>query len=166
MDRRLRARVDPSDVVQEAQLEAFRRLPDFLERRPMSFRLWLRKTAQERLIKLRRLHLGAARRDARREAPSPDASALFLARQLLANGPTPSQDAAGRERARRIREAVERLAEGDREILVLRNLEELSNEESAEVLGVKPAAASQRYGRALLRLRKALAVDGLSEFQP
>ncbi len=166
MDRRLRARLDPSDVVQEAQLEAFRRLPDFLERRPMSFRLWLRKTAQERLIKLRRLHLGAARRDARREAPLPDASSLLLARRLLATGPTPSQDAVGRERARRIREAVERLSEGDREILVLRNLEELSNEEAAEVLEVKPAAASQRYGRALLRLRKALAADGLSEFQP
>jgi RNA polymerase sigma-70 factor (ECF subfamily) len=166
MDRRLRARLDPSDVVQEAQLEAFRRLPDFLERRPMSFRLWLRKTAQERLIKLRRLHLGAARRDARREAPLPDASSLLLARRLLATGPTPSQDAVGRERARRIREAVERLSEGDQEILVLRNLEELSNEEAAEVLEVKPAAASQRYGRALLRLRKALAADGLSEFQP
>jgi len=166
MDRRLRARLDPSDVVQDAQLEAFRRLPDFVRRRPMSFRLWLRKTAQERLIKLRRLHLGTARRDVRREATPPDASSLMLARQLLSRGLTPSQDAAGRERALRIREAVERLAESDREILVLRNLEELSNEETAEVLGVKPAAASQRYGRALLRLRKALAADGLSECQP
>jgi RNA polymerase sigma-70 factor (ECF subfamily) len=108
MDRRLRARLDPSDVVQEAQLEAFRRLPDFLRRRPMSFRLWLRKTAQERLSKLRRLHLGTARRDVRREATSPDASSLMLARQLLARGLTPSQDAAGRERAQRIRQAVER----------------------------------------------------------
>jgi RNA polymerase sigma-70 factor (ECF subfamily) len=166
LDDRLRSRVDPSDVVQEAQLEAFRRLPDYLARQPMSFRLWLRKTAHERLLMLRRLHLGAACRDVRREAPLPDASSVLLARQLLAPGPTPSQQAVGRERARRVREAVAQLSESDREILVLRNLEELSNEEAAEVLGVNPAAASQRYGRALLRLRKILASHSPSESQP
>src|SRR5690242_8360213 len=59
LDAKVRARVDASDVVQEAQLEAFRRLPDYLVRRPMPFWLWLRKTAQERLLVARRQHLGA-----------------------------------------------------------------------------------------------------------
>jgi RNA polymerase sigma-70 factor (ECF subfamily) len=161
----LRARVDPSDVVQEAQLEAFRRLPDYLRRRPMGLRLWLRKTACERLEMARRFHLGAARRAAGREAALPEESSLQLARRLLAPGPTPSQQAAGRERARRVREAVAGLPEADREVLVLRNLEELSNAEVAELLGIDPAAASRRYGRALLRLREVLAPHGLTGSQ-
>lgn len=166
LDRRLRARVDPSDVVQEAQLEAFRRLPDFFERRPMAFRLWLRKTAQERLLMLRRFHLGAEKRAAQREVPLPEESSILLARQMLAPNPTASQLLMNQERTRRLREAVGQLSEGDREILALRNLEALSNAEAAEVLGIDPAAASRRYGRALLRLRKILVACGFMEFQP
>lgn len=164
LDGRLRARVDPSDVVQDAQMEAFRRLPDYLARRPMSFRLWLRKTAQERLLMAERFHLGAACRAVGREVPLSEGSSLQLSGQLAAAGSTPSQQLASRERARQVREAVAELAAGDREILVLRNLEELSNHEAAEVLGIDPAAASQRYGRALLRLRKVLLARGLREF--
>jgi RNA polymerase sigma-70 factor (ECF subfamily) len=161
MDRRLRARLDPSDVVQEAQLDAFRRLADYCERRPMAFRLWLRRTAHERLLMLRRHHLGAGKRDAGREVPLPEGSSLLLARPLLAPGPSPSQHLAGREQARRVHEAVARLSEEDREVLVMRNLEALSNAEVAEALGIDPSAASQRYGRALLRLRKVLLAGGL-----
>lgn len=161
MDRRLRSRVDPSDVVQEAQMEAYRRLPDYFERRPMAFRLWLRKTAHERLLMLRRFHLGSARRDAGREVPLPEESSALLAGKLLAPGPSPSQHLLDGERARRVREAVARLPEMDQEILVLRNLEALSNREAAEVLRIDPAAASRRYGRALLRLREILAECGL-----
>jgi RNA polymerase sigma-70 factor (ECF subfamily) len=166
LDQRLRARLDPSDVVQDAQLEAFRRLPDFFERRPMAFRLWLRKTAEERLHMLRRFHLDAGKRAARREVPLPESSSVELARPLLAAGPTPVQQAIDRERARRIQEAVARLSETDREILLLRNLEALSNVEVAEVLDVDPATASRRYGRALLRLRTELIARGLMESQP
>ena len=166
LDGRLRARVDPSDVVQEAQLEAYRRLPDFVARRPMTFRLWLRKTAQERLVMLRRVHLGAARRDAGREVPWPDESALHLARDLLACGPTPSQELASQEKAQQVREAVAQLPAAEAEILVLRNLEELSNAETAEVLQIDPATASRRYGRALLLLQEVLVSRGLKGSQP
>ena len=166
LDRQLRARVDPSDVVQEAQMEAFRRLPEYFERRPMPFRLWLRETTQERLIMLRRFHLGAACRAAGREVELPEESSLALAEGLLAPGQTPSQLLMDRERRRQVQEAVALLRDSDREILVLRTLEALSNTEVAEVLQIDPATASRYYGRALLRLREILIGRGVMESQP
>ena len=91
LDPCLRARIDPSDVAQEAQLEAVRRMDDFLARRPMPFRLWLRKNAYRRLLSLRRYHVGRRRRSVRREVAMPDRSSALLARPLLARGPSPSQ---------------------------------------------------------------------------
>jgi RNA polymerase sigma-70 factor (ECF subfamily) len=166
LDPRLRSRVDPSDVVQETQLEAFRRLDDYLERQPMPFRLWLRKTACERLLMAQRQHVGAARRAVGREVTLPDASSLQLAQQLLAGGSTPSQRLNREELASQVRQAVTRLSETDREVLLMRNLEMLSNQEVAHELQIDPAAASQRYGRALLRLRKLLVAGGLTEPPP
>jgi RNA polymerase sigma-70 factor (ECF subfamily) len=166
LDSRLRARLDPSDVVQETELEAFRRLPDYLRRRPMPFRLWLRKTAHERLAMVHRRHVQARRRSVGREVALPANSSLQLARQLLASGASPSQQLARDELAGRVRQAVARLSESDREILLMRSLEGLSNQEAAQVLQIEPATASQRYGRALLRLRKLLLADGLEGGQP
>ena len=166
LDPRIRPRLDASDVVQEAQLDAFRRFRDFLERRPMPFRLWLRKTACERLLMLQRYHRLAARRSVDREVVIPDESAFLLVQKLFRGGSTPSKRLEHSETARRVREAMARLSEPDREILLMRNLEELSNQEAAEVLQIEPVAASQRYGRALLRLRKLLVANGLLESQP
>ena len=166
MDARVPARVDPSDVVQEAQLDAFRRLRDFLDRRPMPFRLWLRNTARERLLKVQRRHLGAGRRDAGRDVPLPERSSLLLAGRLLAGGSTPSQRLDRGETARRVRDAVAALPEADREVLLMRNFEGLSNQEVAYLLGLDPATASKRHGRALLRLRQALLDGGLAEPPP
>jgi RNA polymerase sigma-70 factor (ECF subfamily) len=165
LDPRIRPRLDPSDVVQEAQLEAFRRFGDFLQRRPMAFRLWLRKTTCERLLMLQRYHRQAARRSVDREVGLPDESALMLVQQLVAGGSTPSKRLEHSETARRVREVLARLSETDREILLMRNLEGLSNQEVAEVLQIESVAASQRYGRALLRLRKLLLASGLVESQ-
>jgi RNA polymerase sigma-70 factor, ECF subfamily len=161
LDRRLRARLDPSDVVQDTQLAAFQRLPDYLQRRPMPFRLWLRKTAQERLVTLSRRHLGAARRAVGREVPLPDRSSLLLAQRFLAGGPSPGEQMDRNELTRLVRRAVAQLPDLDREILLMRNFEELSNREAACVLGLEPSAASRRYGRALLRLRRLLLDLGL-----
>ena len=165
LDGRLKARVDPSDIVQESMLEAFRRLPDYLLRRPMAFRLWLRETAHQRLLMAERHHLNAARRSVRREVPLPDGSAVQLVRPFLAGGHGPEHQFECRERARQVHEAVARLSQADREILALRNLEGLSNQEAAAVLGIEPATASRRYGRALLRLREELSRAGRPEDQ-
>jgi RNA polymerase sigma-70 factor (ECF subfamily) len=152
----LRTRVDPSDVVQEAQMEAVRRLDGYLRDAPLPFRLWLRRIAQDRLLMLRRRHRGAGRRAVTREAAMPDESSLAFARQLLASGTSPSARLAASELAQRVREAVAQLPEADREIVLLRNFEGLSNQEVAQLLEIQPATATQRYGRALLRLRKLL----------
>jgi RNA polymerase sigma-70 factor (ECF subfamily) len=165
LDPKLRSRVDASDVVQEAQLEAFRRLDDFLERRPMPFRLWLCKTAHERLLMSRRQHVEAARRSVGRELPLPEKSSVMLGEQLMASGASPSRQYAQHEMARRVREAVSRLPEIAAEILLMRNFEGLSYEEVGYILDIEPAAARKRHGRALLQLHKLLAEDGLTESQ-
>jgi RNA polymerase sigma-70 factor (ECF subfamily) len=166
LDPRLRARVDPSDVVQEAQLDAFRRLADYLRRRPMPFRLWLRKTAQQRLRKVQRRHLEAAGRAVGREVPLPDRSSAVLGRQLLAGGAAPEAHLDRSEVARRVRAAVARLPAGDREVLLLRDFEGLSNPEIGYLLGLDAAAVSKRHGRALLRLRALLLESGPGESAP
>ena len=166
LDPRLRARIDPSDVVQETQLEVLRRLADFLQRQPMPFRLWLHKTAYERLLVLHRQHVGAARRAVGREVPLPDRSSALLARQLLAGGSTPSHQLSRRELVRQVQEVVAGLAEADREVLFMRHYEGLSYQEVACILDIDPAAARKRYGRALLRLHQLLADAGLGESSP
>jgi RNA polymerase sigma-70 factor (ECF subfamily) len=162
LDVKLRARLDPSDVVQDAQLEVVRRMDDFLRRRPMPFHLWVRKTTYERLLNLRRDHRVRARRSVDREAAWPDRSSLLVARPLL-RGPSPSQQAAARELAERVSRAVAGLAEADREILLMRHAEEMPYEEIACLLDIEPAAARKRYGRALIRLQKVLTEHGLLE---
>ncbi len=166
LDPRLQARVDPSDVVQETQMELVRRMEDFLAQRPMPFRLWMRKKAYERLLNLRRDHLLRERRSVRREVLLPDRSSLVLARSLLAKQPTPRQEAEARELAEQIARAVAQLGDADREILLLRHAEDLPFEEIAFLLDLAPAAARKRFGRALIRLQKLLREQGLLEGSP
>jgi RNA polymerase sigma-70 factor (ECF subfamily) len=159
---RLAARVDPSDVVQETMIAVVGRMDDFLRRRPMPFRLWVRKTAYERLVDLHR-HQKRARRSVDRERPWPDRSSLLVAGPLLAGGPSPSQQLAARELTERISRAVARLAEADREILLMRHGESLPFEEIGCLLAIDPAAARKRFGRALIRLQKHLTYEGVVE---
>ena len=163
LDPRVRQRVDPSDVVQETQLEVVRRMDDFLRRRPMPFRLWVRKMAYEHLLRVRRNHRLRARRSVDREVAWPDRSSLLLARPLVGRGPSPSEQLQAREFAGRISAAVGRLAEADREILLLRHADELPYDEISVLLDIEPAAARKRYGRALIRLQKILTDHGLLE---
>lgn len=161
LDRRIRARVDPSDVVQDAQMEIVRRMDEFLATRPMPFRLWLRKKAYDRLLNLRREHLTSGRRSVGREVPQLDRSSLLLARPMLAKGLSPSQMMERRELVERVSRAVARLSVADREILLLRHAEDLPFDEIACLLEVAPAAARKRFGRALIRLQKVLVDEGL-----
>jgi RNA polymerase sigma-70 factor (ECF subfamily) len=165
MDPKMRGRLDASDVVQDAQLEVYRRLADFLDRRPMPFHVWLRKTAYERLLMARRQHVEAAQRAVGRERRLPDRSSLLFARRILARGSTPSRSLARRELARRVHQVLAELPDSDREILVMRNLEERSYQEIACILDIEPAAARKRHGRALIRLHALLAAGGLGDSQ-
>jgi RNA polymerase sigma-70 factor (ECF subfamily) len=166
LDPRLRARIDPSDVVQETQLEVVRRLADYLARQPIPFRVWLHKTAYERLLAIYRRHVRAARRSVGREEPLPDRSSILLTKRLLAPGSTPSCQLDRRERARRVAEVIAQLPAIDRDVLVMRDLDGLSYQEIACILAIDTAAARKRHGRALVRLHQQLAAAGLKEPQP
>jgi RNA polymerase sigma-70 factor (ECF subfamily) len=165
LDPRLRVRVDPADIVQEAHLEALSRLAAYLERPALPFRLWLRQIAVDRALKARRRHLGTARRDLGREVPLPERSSLILARRLTTGDPTPSQQLGQEELARRLRQAVTQLPEADREMILMRHFEGLSNQEVACLLDLDPGTASKRHGRAMLRLHRILSEGGLTESQ-
>ena len=163
LDPRVRARLDPSDVVQETQLEVVRRMDEFLNRRPMPFHLWVRKTAYEHLLRVRRDHRVRQRRSVDRELRCPDPSSLLLARPFLDRRSSPSSHLLAKEQAERVSRAVAELPEADREILLLRDADELPYEEIACLLEIEPAAARKRYGRALIRLQKVLTDHGILE---
>jgi RNA polymerase sigma-70 factor (ECF subfamily) len=160
MDRPLTVRVDPSDVVQEAFVEASRRIADYLREQPVAFYPWLRQIAWERLVKLRRRHVAAQRRSVLREVrwdtDLPDESAMALANRLVDTGASPTQKLARDEMRRRVRSALREVPVRQRQVLVLRYLEQLSVSEVAEVLGITEAACMKRHVRAIQRLRTLL----------
>jgi RNA polymerase sigma-70 factor (ECF subfamily) len=167
-DTRLQARLDPSDVLQETLAEAARRLADYARLRPLPFYPWLRQLAWERLVQLHRRHVRAGKRSVRRERadlPLSEESAQALADHLVSRGSSPSARLRQNERRRRVQEILAQLAEGDREVLVLRYLEHLSTQELAAVLGLTPAGVKTRQLRALQRLRDLLG-DDVAEDMP
>lgn len=165
LDRRLQGRVDPSDVLQEAYLEVARSLSEYLKAPRIPFYLWIRFITGRKLQALHRHHLGVHARDAGREVSLysgalPQASSVSLAEQLLGRYASPSQAAVRAELQLRIQDTLNGMDPIDREILALRHFEELSNAETAEVLGIGEAAASHRFVRALRRLKSILAGGG------
>lgn len=163
LDARLRRRIDPSDIVQETQLEAYRRIVD--QRAPVdgSIRLWLRGIALERIYNAHRDHLRTQRRNMDRELPLPEDSSLIAGLQLVSPGSSPSARMARQENASTINLAMERLKQDDRDILILRVFEGLTNQEAAEVLGIDVAAASKRFSRALVRIHQLVTSDNCHE---
>jgi RNA polymerase sigma-70 factor (ECF subfamily) len=162
LDRRLQGRLDASDVLQEAYLDFARRLPEYARAPDMPLYLWLRFLTGQRLIDLHRQHLGARMRDAAQEVSLyrgalPQASSASLAAQLLGRLTSASRAAVRAETQIRVQEALNRMDPMDREVLTLRHFEMLSNDETATVLGIKKSTASNRYIRALKRLKETLA---------
>jgi RNA polymerase sigma-70 factor (ECF subfamily) len=164
LDRRLAARVDPSDVVQETLADAARNLADYLRERPIPFYPWLRRLAWERLVKLHRRHVGTRLRSVTREEAGvlglPDESALELASRVAGSGTSPSRHLARAEEQARVQAALAQLTEREREVLVMRYLEQLSTREIAAALGVREGAVRARHLRALEHLRRLLAEPG------
>jgi RNA polymerase sigma-70 factor (ECF subfamily) len=133
----------------------------------MPYYPWLRRLACDRLDKAHRRHT-ARRRSVEREEPAdlPNESALKLAERLLAPNTDPAQAALRKEKRQRVRDLLDQLSAGDREVLVLRFLERLSTTEAAEVLGISPGAVRLRLMRALERLRQNLGDISLGEDVP
>jgi RNA polymerase sigma-70 factor, ECF subfamily len=162
LDRRLQGRLDPSDVLQEAYLDFSRRLPEYVRDPAMPFYLWLRFLTGQRMIDLHRHHLGAQMRDAGQEVSLyrgalPHASSVSLAAQLLGRLTSASRAAMRAEVQIRVQEALNSMEPLDREVLALRHFEQLTNDEVAAVLGIKKSTASNRYIRALKKLKEILA---------
>ena len=160
MDRAMAQRVDASDIVQDALIEAHRRLADYIADGAMPFHLWLRHIAKDRLIDAHRRHR-AQRRDVGREramhaAGTADRSSLDLAAQLCDLELTPAAATLRKELEERFWSALDQLDEDDREVILMRHQEQLGNSEVAEVLGLSQPAAGMRYLRAIRRLRGVL----------
>ena len=167
LDRRLQGRVDASDVLQEAYLDVAQRALEYAANPTMPLYLWLRLMTGQRLLITHRRHLQTRMRDIGQEVSLyrgalPQASSASLAAQLLGRLTSPSLAAMRAEMQLRLQEALNGMEPLDREVLTLRHFEELTNGETARVLGIHKAAASNRYIRALERLRDVL--SGLPGF--
>ncbi len=158
MDRRLQGRIDPGDVVQEAYLAVRGKFAQYMADPQLSFFLWLRLEVGQKLVDVHRFHISAKMRDAGQEVSLhrgalPQVTSLSLAEHLLGKLTTASHAAMRAELKIRVQEALNSMNPHDREVLILRHFEELSNAETAQILGIKPPAAVNRYVRALKRLK-------------
>jgi RNA polymerase sigma-70 factor, ECF subfamily len=162
IDPRLRARLDPSDVLQEAFLDVSKDVDAYLADPKLPPLLWFRVHVGRRLTTLHRQHLGTKMRDAGLEislyqGALPEASSAALASMLLGRITSPTQAAQRAERLLRVQEALNSLDPIDREVLALRHFEQLGRTEAALVLGITQEAGAKRYFRALKRLKDVLA---------
>ncbi|HEV3447546.1 MAG TPA: sigma-70 family RNA polymerase sigma factor [Gemmataceae bacterium] len=159
LDRHVAARLDPSDVLQEVYLDMAGQMDAYLRKPRVAFYVWLRGLTWERLLKLHRRYLGAGCRTVIREQALPLESSAALAGQLLARGPSPSEALVKQELRRRVQQALAKLAEEDREVILMRDFEDMTNGEVAQALALGASGATMRYGRAIFRLKEILSAD-------
>ena len=159
LDYRLGGRVSESDVIQETYVRAAKRIDSFLKKDDMPFFVWLRLEVSQKLAEIHRHHFGAEKRDVRKEVKfqannNSGKTSLALAAHIVAQLTSPSLMMQRAEQIATLEATLAEMNELDREVIVMRNFEELSNLETAKMLGIEPAAASKRYLRALKRLRE------------
>jgi RNA polymerase sigma-70 factor (ECF subfamily) len=161
MNRLLQGRVDESDIIQDASLDAARHFDEYLADPSLPFYVWLRSIAGRKLVDVHRRHLGARQRDAAQEVSLhrgalPAADSASLAAHLLGKLTSPSQAAARAETRLRVQDVLNAMDPMDRDILALRHFEQLLNVEVAQILGLPESTASSRYVRALRKLKEEL----------
>lgn len=161
LDPKLRARVSAEDILQEAYCQVLCRLSAYCDNPSVPFHIWLRLLISQELINARRHHLGVQKRSAEVEVSInrnqlPQIDTASIARQLIGKYTSPTQAALRSEVQLTVQRALNEMDAVDREIIVLRNFEHLSNNEAAQVLGLHKAAASKRYISALKRLQAAI----------
>ncbi|MBL8850972.1 MAG: sigma-70 family RNA polymerase sigma factor [Planctomycetaceae bacterium] len=167
IDPRLRGRVDADDVLQEAYLNAERRIGHVIQDAPEGLFVWFRMIVSQTLAEIHRRHLGVQRRDPMREQSlhagwSADATSFSISSHLFGHLTSPSQAALRKELSEQLEFALSSMEELDREVLAMRHFEELSNRETAHALGLTEQAASARYVRALTRLQHIIkAIPGI-----
>jgi len=168
IDRRIQGRLDSSDVLQEAYIDAFRNLREYVNAPSTSFFIWLRNIVGLKLAEVHRRHLGTQKRDAKRDVSIyrgalPAVNSVSMAAQLLGQLTTPSQIAVKTEMRLRLQEVLDSMDEVDREVIALRHFEQLNSQETADVLLMSKSGASSRYIRAMKRLKEEL--SEFSEFE-
>jgi RNA polymerase sigma-70 factor (ECF subfamily) len=163
LDYRLKGRVSESDILQETYVRAAQRLDSFLQKPSMPIFVWLRLETQQHLLDVYRKHFEASKRDVRKEISftrpaygNAGDTSMALAAHLVAQMTSVSQIIEKSAKIASLEDTLNEMSELDREVIALRHFEELSNIETAEVLGIEPSAASKRYLRALKRLREIL----------
>jgi RNA polymerase sigma-70 factor, ECF subfamily len=160
LDPRVRQRVDPSDIVQETLLCAARRLPELDAEPAGGFYPWLREMARERILDAHRKHVRAGKRSVIREDPigrlASSESTARLAEQLVDRNDSPSRKFEAAERKAELQRALDEMDEPNRELLLMRYVEQMKVREIAGTLAVSEAAVKSRLGRALARLSEIL----------
>ena len=168
MDQRIAARVDADDVLQESFVAASTRLPHYLRDPSFTLFVWLRMIVAQTLVDVHRRHFGTEKRSAGREASIggpqyPQTTSVSLASHLVANQTSPSNAVQRDETSDALSRAIEQMSPLDQETIALRHFEGLTNAETAEVLGISVTAASNRYVRAISRLKDILEELNLQE---
>lgn len=161
LDKRIQNRIGVSDVLQNVLIDAHRRLRKYLESPSMPFHLWLRQIAKDRMIDSYRRHRGSAKRSVDREQQmtvprGSDKSSLNLANLIADSQLTPEVHAIKKEMAKQVNASIALLSRKDSEIIVMRHVDNLTNQEISNVLGLSEPAASMRYLRAIRRLREVI----------